>query len=344
MMRNASDGERSDWSEEDPEGDAEDFADSGWEGFDDEDLYEGLVKAACEYEDDPDWIPLWEKIPKGNLCMSTVNLNMLGICNNSIQLGRPKMYAKGPDVMIKSLRTQQRYRKSWKGQTSLDTYFLGGKTEPDLSSGSAIEIEEPIESAAPDSPEQVIPRRRRALTVGTVDSGDGLSIAAGDGIGVPDLLEDSAIFPSVASSRCDHSEDRDSEGHVSESDFDEPDPEETAETMEEWEHELDERVQGSHHEIRDWGLLRQQIKADLKKQHRRLSLSQINQLMVLSNFATLRLKILHSLQPANRLHFNGMRKKENGLHARFALLHDITKSSSNFHSSAVVVQRRHVHF
>ena len=36
---------------------------------------------------------------------------------------RPKQYAKGPDVMNKSKRTQERYRKQNKDQTSLTGHF-----------------------------------------------------------------------------------------------------------------------------------------------------------------------------------------------------------------------------
>src|SRR6266540_5108251 len=38
-------------------------------------------------------------------------------------LGRPKSYIKGPDVMSKSLRTQQRYASAFKDQTRLDTFI-----------------------------------------------------------------------------------------------------------------------------------------------------------------------------------------------------------------------------
>ncbi|KAG2073340.1 hypothetical protein BDR04DRAFT_938267, partial [Suillus decipiens] len=58
---------------------------------------------------------------------------------------------------------------------------------------------------------------------------------------------------------------------------------------EEWEEELDMAIKGRS-EIRDWKTLRDQIKDDLRKNHKSLPLSAINQLMILSNFATLRLK------------------------------------------------------
>lgn len=59
--------------------------------------------------------------------------------------------------------------------------------------------------------------------------------------------------------------------------------------VEAWEEEIDEMLMPNV-EIRDWGLLRTQIKDDLKKKYKSLPLSQANQLMILRNFATLRLK------------------------------------------------------
>ena len=71
----------------------------------------------------------------------------------------------------------------------------------------------------------------------------------------------------------------------------EPEAEEcTPDTLEEreaWEEELDKVVQRSPAEIKSWDVLRAQIKAHLKKNSRKLPLSQINQLIILSNFATL---------------------------------------------------------
>jgi hypothetical protein len=61
------------------------------------------------------------------------------------------------------------------------------------------------------------------------------------------------------------------------------------EEAEEWEEELDVAIKGGS-EIRDWKTLRDQIKDDLKKNYKSLPLSAVNQLLVLSSFATLRLK------------------------------------------------------
>ncbi|KIK24654.1 hypothetical protein PISMIDRAFT_29102 [Pisolithus microcarpus 441] len=59
--------------------------------------------------------------------------------------------------------------------------------------------------------------------------------------------------------------------------------------LEDWEDELHESISTTTM-IHDWGTLRTQIQLDLKKKHKELSLAKVNQLMILSNFATLRLK------------------------------------------------------
>ncbi|KAI6143302.1 hypothetical protein BKA82DRAFT_4359853 [Pisolithus tinctorius] len=56
--------------------------------------------------------------------------------------------------------------------------------------------------------------------------------------------------------------------------------------MEAWEEELDMAV-SQNEEIHDWKVLQDQIRADLKKHSKALPLSQVNQLLILSNFATL---------------------------------------------------------
>ncbi|KIM40415.1 hypothetical protein M413DRAFT_11833 [Hebeloma cylindrosporum] len=43
--------------------------------------------------------------------------------------GRPKSYAKGPDVMSKSERTQRRYKPFFKDQTKLDKFFLSSRSD-----------------------------------------------------------------------------------------------------------------------------------------------------------------------------------------------------------------------
>jgi hypothetical protein len=62
-----------------------------------------------------------------------------------------------------------------------------------------------------------------------------------------------------------------------------------SEDTEAWEDELEEQERGGV-EVRSWEELRTQIKDDLAKGAKTLSLSRINQLLLIRNFATLRLK------------------------------------------------------
>ena len=65
---------------------------------------------------------------------------------------------------------------------------------------------------------------------------------------------------------------------------------------EEWEAELDECLAPNLTQIRGWDTLHTQIKEDLEKKFKSLPLSQINQLMILRNFATLRLRGLGRIE------------------------------------------------
>jgi hypothetical protein len=77
---------------------------------------------------------------------------------------------------------------------------------------------------------------------------------------------------------------------------------------ESWEQELEEErideIEGLQEEvdIRPWDVLREQVKSDLKKAGKQsLPLSKINQLLILRNFATLRLKGFTCIQASNEI-------------------------------------------
>ncbi|KAJ7573135.1 hypothetical protein C8J56DRAFT_904051 [Mycena floridula] len=72
-----------------------------------------------------------------------------------------------------------------------------------------------------------------------------------------------------------------------------PLPDEDAEV---WEEELDENVWNPSDKIKDWATLRKQIKDKLKRKSKSLPLGQINQLLIICNFAMLRLKGLSRIQ------------------------------------------------
>jgi len=83
---------------------------------------------------------------------------------------------------------------------------------------------------------------------------------------------------------------------ISDSDQVIADPGDHNEEVEDWEAELEEVVEGPKGHIRDWADLRTNIKNDLKKHSKTLPLSQLNQLMIICNFATLQLKGLSRMQ------------------------------------------------
>jgi hypothetical protein len=85
-------------------------------------------------------------------------------------------------------------------------------------------------------------------------------------------------------------------GEISDSDPVIVDPGDHDDEVEDWEAELEEVVEGLKSHIRDWADLRTNIKKYLKKHSNTLPLSQLNQLMIICNFATLQLKGLSRMQ------------------------------------------------
>ena len=219
---------------------------------------------------------------------------------------RPKIYKKGPDVMSKSERTQRRYRVQWRTQTSLDAFgFMR------MDSASAADSDMEFHGAHDQEPKScqdmnhVFRGARRASMLSTSESGD--------------FDSDSDMAEEQVMNRTGQSDDSDEHGSAfahgahldvmdklrAQSDLrDLPEATESGsdgealtqagdegETVgEDWEDELEDTFQGAAAVIKDWKTLREQINTDLKNKHKTLPLSQINQLMILSNFANLRLK------------------------------------------------------
>ena len=69
-----------------------------------------------------------------------------------------------------------------------------------------------------------------------------------------------------------------------------PKPEDHDDKVESWEEELEEHAEGLKDHIWDWADLQADIKKQLKKESKTLPLSRLNQLMIISCFATLHLK------------------------------------------------------
>lgn len=171
---------------------------------------------------------------------------------------RPTQYVKGPDVASKSERTRQRYKNSIRQQTSLEAWGF-----------KATEASKSITEETERSP--------------TPSSDDHTAMPKPNS-------------PSPSPSPCPNRQCESETMESLRSPDEDPDGDEPEGDLDEWECEAEvfESISCAQHEIRDWGVLRDQIKLDLKKK-RDLPLSKINQLLILRNFATLRLKGYHKI-------------------------------------------------
>lgn len=186
--------------------------------------------------------------------------------------------------MSKSKRTQQHYRKEWRSQTALDAFGFTCKETPSPGFTATMARKSdsltPLVAAPCDSdtyspsqscmqPIKALPNIRQASILSVSDSSTGL--------GVSDDDHDGVSHESLAAAG--------SQGGDEELVMRHDDSE-----AEDWKDELDDTIRGPTAEVKDWTVLREQIKMDLKNKHKILPLSQINQLMILSNFATLHIK------------------------------------------------------
>ncbi|KII84350.1 hypothetical protein PLICRDRAFT_46228 [Plicaturopsis crispa FD-325 SS-3] len=250
---------------------------SEWEGLEDEEFTEVLAAMAIDEDpNDHDWIP--EKIRKKAERRRAMN-----------RKARPTQYVKGPDVMNKSKRTQERYRKSMRNQSALDAFGFSKKPTahtpeqpaPSTSNNAAAAVT----AAAGASTRLVqttlpIPAPKNTRTRSASILSDPSSVDEIEEINPP---QESTLPGTIAEDAHESEAPRDSPETAGDEVLD-PGPED-------WEEELETAVRGSgQDEIRDWDVLRKQIKDELKKKSRTLPLSRVNQLFILQNFATLRLK------------------------------------------------------
>jgi hypothetical protein len=198
-----------------------------------------------------------------------------------MQSGRPKTYKKGPDVMSKSERTQRRHAQAMQGQGRLTGFGFKapsypvrvvGVKQPAKPPSELIPIDQPIAQPRSPSPmESPLPGPSRVRSSSVLSD--------------PSTDNDSEAVTDPGFADVDENEAEAQNGNVSELEADMNEDE-----IEEWEGELEEGLQGPKSHIRDWADLRKQIKDHLKKNSKTLPLSQVNQLLIISNFATLRLK------------------------------------------------------
>ncbi|KAI0058049.1 hypothetical protein BV25DRAFT_1919585 [Artomyces pyxidatus] len=256
-------------AEEDEDGSDCEVEDLGWapESDGEREVCESLVKMAGLFGDDDsddEWLPARARKEARR------------------QIARPKEYKKGPDVASKSARTRRRYAKSIKKQMNLTSFgFQVGKgmdlpTPPSPvrqeRSPTLERVLEPPESPSP-SPTQSTQRQ-------------------------PSLEPASPIIPRTRSrpedSESDQSSSLDAESEPGAAQGDEDEMSSAIDEDSEAEDAMLDAGGGemkSEEEIRGWDVLRTQIKDDLKKCKKvNATLTQINQLLIFRNFATLRLK------------------------------------------------------
>lgn len=220
--------------------------------------------------------------------------------------------------MSKSRRTQQRYQRTFRNQTTLDLFGLAAgpsscpRPLPRLAPDPPISTLHPHEAALlplPTTPFEPITSETnvtvhspsstrisplRSSSVAPHDapliprrrSASVLSWASEESPQGSDILvsisERAEIFaspPPVA----EHSKSADSDSDIEMA-------ADVRANEESWEDELGEAIAGSTSGVRNWSELREKVKQTLRKESHRLSLPSINQLMILANFATLLLK------------------------------------------------------
>jgi hypothetical protein len=190
---------------------------------------------------------------------------------------RPKTYAKGPDTQSKSKRTQERYKKQNRDQTSL-TGLFGFTRTPASPSIHTPSVQVPLTNIEHIAPSPPIASTSEAQP--PVPETDVLP-PSGSRARSASVLSD----PSTDAGDCDDPIILADVGEVDEVEDQMPEAEEEG-----YESDLEEAIQGPKNTVKNWSELRQQIKAHLAKHSKKLPLPKINQYLIISNFATLRLK------------------------------------------------------
>ena len=220
--------------------------------------------------------------------------------------------------MSKSLRTQYRHAKSFKTQTKLTgfgykapyypTKIQPKKTQPKVFASAPIadDVDEVIETPSALPRDVNLPAegsskasRARSASVLSDPSTDN------DHIGVL-ALTDVGEEADQGDTDSDSELVQDDQAELADVNSGSMMAEKSDDDVEDDEDELMEGVQGPKGHIRDWIDLRKDIKALLKKNSKILPLSQLNQYLIISNFATLHIKGLScthaSLEIARQWH------------------------------------------
>ena len=180
----------------------------------------------------------------------------------TVAIARPTSYIKGPDIASKSERTRQRYKTLLSGQKSLEAFGFRSL---------AVDSNSVLENEADTITTQLRPSTSLHQSQANIQHCPPH----------PALIENMCPSPTSRrrmSWRWSHPI--------------QPDTGRRRRWMREWEFDVEacQTVSMQKDDVRGWDVLRDQIKADLKKNGPTLPLSKVNQLLILRNFATLRLK------------------------------------------------------
>ncbi|KIK52891.1 hypothetical protein GYMLUDRAFT_250871 [Collybiopsis luxurians FD-317 M1] len=171
----------------------------------------------------------------------------------------PMVYATGPNIAKKAPRTRRHYKAAMKTQSVLNNYGLTGKTP------KSNEFKSSASSAIPSSPEASkepavcirVKSEEPAFHVPMLSSSES------------NMNSSCTQTPAPAEPRAAAAEDSD---------------------MDDWEDELHDTAQACN-DIRGWAKLQEQINSELTQAKKKgMPLAQMNQLTIIRNFATLRLK------------------------------------------------------
>ncbi|KIJ56331.1 hypothetical protein M422DRAFT_239552, partial [Sphaerobolus stellatus SS14] len=248
---------------------------------------------------------------------------------------REKNYATGPDISRKAARTQRTYKKAWATQTTLDGFITQKQqvtepkpglsrlnetapikvedsdqmdVEPDLSFvATASETDVPIRQESPDIDLHSLdpPIRQESLTPPPLpwdNEPDEDNLSHLNSSHTASQEDQVPRRKRRASMEVEEIEDEDAPGACFHSSPDEyvdlnVDPDTGVEC---WEEELHE-TRAHPTEIRGWAELRDQINDDLKKKFKTFTPSQVNQLIILRSFATLRLRSVGKLKASEQI-------------------------------------------
>ncbi|KAJ7512570.1 hypothetical protein B0H11DRAFT_486251 [Mycena galericulata] len=230
--------------------------------LDDEVFCDEMLELARNCGDDPDdedWVP--------------ADVRKQRVRRARERKARPKHYATGPVIANKAERTQRRYKENRKGQTELTSYF--------------------------GFQDRVVPQRRERSTSPSPSTTATAKRCCTQSISSPEPeltappCEQLTPPPAADYAGADDSNSSCTASWSSPDSGTQPsEPPLEPDIPEEWEVEAEavNLIPGTVPTIRPWGELRDHIKAELKNKSKTLPLSKVNQLMILRNFASLRLK------------------------------------------------------